>query len=679
MPEIKGQTFDRAISITLEAARGEGAERVYPASLSSTQPVKRFFGVEVLSHDDGAVNMERAGRGLPLLFNHDMDAPIGRVGDIRVDGDKLRGVLRFSPNSERGPRVQADVDAGFLGDVSIRYSIDEYQTVADERGNDTITVTRWTPLEASIVTVPADSSVGIGRSIKETIDMTTETTGTKPEQSGDGTVNVVAFQQARATAAAEGERAGAERERARVADIEAVFAPFAARGADVAALKTECIRIGSSADQSRAALLSMIAGTPGATPSGTRQHADDEGAGSGRRDVRIEAGATEREKALGGMERALILKSDAMLATTHDARRTAEKELAGNEFARLSLADMAREWCVLHGLSVRGKNSHDIVRLALGEGRRAVGLGTVDFPGLMANVASKSLLAGWEEAQTTWRQWCRVGSVPDFKRANRTGLSGADLLDKVPENMEYKRGDLSDRTEYMTAYTFGKLFAFTRQAIINDDLQALSATPRKLGRAADLTVNKEVVDLLCSASGVGPTLNQDSTALFHANHNNYTATSGAPSVANIEVGRNALARQTDPNNGMPLNIQPKYLLVPSALVTTAKVLVASEKDPLGTASATGGATTPNPFYNALTVIGEPYLDDSSHTNGTVAWYLLGDQNMHDTMEVGFVQGASAPYLESRDGWTVDGVEYKVRLDFGVSALDYRAMYRKKGA
>jgi hypothetical protein len=304
----------------------------------------------------------------------------------------------------------------------------------------------------------------------------------------------------------------------------------------------------------------------------------------------------------------------------------------------------------------------------------------VDFPGILANVASKSLLAGWEEAQTTWRQWTRVGSVPDFKRANRTGLSGADLLDQVPENMEYKRGDMTDRTEYMTAYTYGKLFAFTRQAIINDDLQALSAAPRKLGRAADLTVNKTVIDSLCSAAGVGPTLNQDSTALFHTNHNNYVTSGAGPSVATLDVGRKNMARQTDPNNSMPLNIKPKYLMVPAALETVAKVLIASEKDPIGTfvGSPSAGATTPNPFYNALTVIGEPYLDDSSHTKGTTGWYLMADQNMHDTYEVAFVNGQSSPYLESRDGWNIDGTEWKVRLDFGVTCLDYRGLFRNDG-
>jgi len=668
----RGQFAERLLTLTVA---GEGAERVFSASLSSEAVVRQPFGRERLKHSKAAINLARAARGLPLLFNHDRDRLLGRVDNVHLSEDgMLRGTLTFSPHNEDAKRFAAEVADGFIGDISIGYSIEDGKVVRDADGIETVEVTRWTPKEASLCTMGADQMVGVGRSEKE-INMTTDTTGTEPEKGGDGNVNVVAFQEARRAAQAAGETTGAQKERERIAAIEDLFGKFAQRGEDVSALKAECISAGSTPEQAQRSLLSLLAATPGATASGTRKVADDEGAASFRRNARTEAnGATDAEKFAIGAERAILLRAGVL--TGEDAK----KERGSNELGGLTLAELAREWCAVRGINMRGRSTNDLVRYVLGEARRdAVGLGTVDFPGILANVASKSLLAGWEEAQTTWRQWCRVGSVPDFKRANRTGLSGADLLDKVPENMEYKRGDMTDRTEYMTAYTFGKLFAFTRQAIINDDLQALSAAPRKLGRAADLTVNKEVVDLLCSASGVGPTLNQDATALFHANHNNYTATSGAPSVATLEVGRAAMARQTDPNNSMPLNIQPKYLFVPSALVTTAKVLVASEKDPLGTASATGGATTPNPFYNALTVIGEPYLDDTSHTNGTVAWYLFGDQNAHDTMEVAFVNGQSAPYLESRDGWNIDGTEWKVRLDFGVSALDFRAMYRKKGA
>lgn len=668
MTDIRGQVVERVLSI--EAGRGEGAERSYPAALSSEQPVRQGFGWEVLSHDKSAVNMARAVRGLPLLFNHKNDDHLGRVADIRLDGDKLRGALRFSPNNERARQVQADVDGGFLGDVSIRYSIDEYEHTKVD-GNDAIRVTKWTPMEVSVVTVPADSSVGIGRSQQEGTSMTTENTGATPDK-GDGSVAVVDFLEARRSAEREGAESGAKRERERIAEIDKVFSPFAARGGDYAALKDECIRKGSTVDQARASLLALVAGTPEATPTAVAGQPPQPDRPSA---PFVQAGRDAGEKLVEGLQRAIELRAGMIVGDE------AKREVASNEFTSMSLPDMIRTWGARNGIRVNFPTASQMIGHVLTEGRRAIppGMTTTDFAGIVANVAGKSLLAGWEEAMTTWRQWVRIGTVNDFRRVNRTGLSGADLLSAVVEGAEYTHGDMADRTEYLTAGAYGKKFAITRAALLADDVGAFSAIPRKMGRAADLTVNKTVIDLLCSASGVGPTLNQDSTALFDAaTHVNYVTSGAAPSVATLDVGRKQMARQTDPNNGMPLNIKPKYLMVPSALETTAKVLIASEKDPLGTTNATGGATTPNIFYNALTVISEPYLDDSSHTKGTTAWYLMADQNMHDTFEVAFVGGQSTPYLESRDGWDVDGIEYKVRIEFGVSALDFRGMFRNDG-
>jgi HK97 family phage prohead protease len=678
--DIRGE-YDRTFTLERAVSPGARAEEgdTWHASLSSETPVERWFGTEILRHTQSAVNMERAGRGLALLFNHNVDEPIGRVSDIRLDGTKLRGALKFSPNSEKGPRIAADVAAGFLGDVSIRYSIDEFETRTDEHGHDTITVTRWTPLEASIVTVPADATVGVGRSHtpREETQVTTNSTAEGGAGNDGGSVNVVKFKEARDQAKREGASAGAAQERERIGAIDALFDMFAGKGPDVSALRAECIRSGSTVDQARESLLALLAQEP-TGPATTRTQPDDEGRTSATRQTSVTAnGATEGEKLTTGIARAIEVR--AKLITGAEAAQ----ERQGNEFAGMTLAEMARAYAEKRGLRIAGLSRREVIGAVFREGQRdGLGMPTASFTGILANVANKSLLAGWEEAPTTWRTLWRIGSLNDFKRTNRTGLSGMDLLDVVVENGEYTHGDASDRTEYITAAKYGKLFAISREAIINDDLGAFTTVPRKMGRAADLTVNKIAIDLLCSQSGTGPTLNQDSLALFHATHANYTTTSGGPpTVARLEVGRAAMAIQTDPNNGMPLNIKPRFLFVPSALETVSKVLVASEKDPIGTLVGTpvAGATSPNPFWNALTVVSDPYLDNTAHTAGTVAWYLLGDPNMFDTMEIAFVDGQQSPFMESRDGWTVDGVEYKVRTEFGVAALDFRAMYRNDGA
>jgi hypothetical protein len=151
----------------------------------------------------------------------------------------------------------------------------------------------------------------------------------------------------------------------------------------------------------------------------------------------------------------------------------------------------------------------------------------------------------------------------------------------------------------------------------------------------------------------------DSVALFAAAHNNYDATSGAPSVSTLEVGRQRMRVQ---KAGVRyLNIAAKYLVVPPAYETTAKVLAASEAIP--------GQS------RALEVVVAPQLLDG--TNGDVAWYLLADPEVYDVLDVGFV--SPEPELVTTEKWSVDGKSSKIAISFGVCALNHLGMYRKRNA
>jgi HK97 family phage prohead protease len=658
----------------------------YQASLSSELPVERWFGVEVLRHDDKAVDMARAARGLPLLFNHNTNEPIGRVQNIRIERGRMVGEFQFSPNSEQAKRIKADVDGGFLGDVSIAYSIDKYETTTDDRDMDTVTVTRWTPLEASIVTVPADHTVGVGRSRHsggvakpQENTMADDNTPVQGQEGGAPSVDVAKVRSSVQAASVKGAKAAVAGERERIRGIRDLFTLTRFKGESFDALRDQCIDDGLSVDGARQALLELIeAEAPPQTATVRSQPDDVNGdrpavrqAGGFQRAPLVQAGASASEKVAEGIQRAIELRAGLLKP------EEAAKERA-SQFRGLTLIELGREWAQANNLRVAGLDKMGLAGFLFTQGRRDVaGLGGVDFTGIIANVASKSLFAGWDEAPTTWQTWCRTGSLPDFKRANRTGLSGVDLLTEIGENGEITYGKATDRTEYIQLKTYAKAFKLTRQVIVNDDLGAFSAMPRKMGQAAARTLNKTVYDLLTTASGVGPTLNQTGRALFNTTDANYDASSGAIAVSTLDTARSKMRRQKDPNNSQPLNITPKYLLVPAALEYTAQSVIKSVVDPLGTASATGGATTPNPFFNALEVVCEPTLDDAS--NGATAWYVIGDQNMFDTFEVAFLDGNQTPVMEQQDDWSVDGTSFKVRHDWGVSALDFRAMYRKRGA
>jgi len=132
--------------------------RTVEATLSSTFPVKRYDGEEVLSHDAGAVDLSR--EPLPLLCSHnDRMLPVGVVEGLKVAGDKLRGTLRFSRSADA---IWADIEDGILRNLSIGYIVKNRQKTKSG-----YLVTQWQPYECSLVAAPADPTVGIGRNFKQ--------------------------------------------------------------------------------------------------------------------------------------------------------------------------------------------------------------------------------------------------------------------------------------------------------------------------------------------------------------------------------------------------------------------------------------------------------------------------------------------------------------------------------
>ncbi|MCH9836276.1 phage major capsid protein [bacterium] len=136
-------------------------ERVMEFPFSSEYPVERYFGKEVLSHEMDAAILDRLNDGAPLLFNHDPDRVLGVVERAWVDGKKKRGYakVRFS-RSKAAQEILDDVRDGILRGVSFGYQIDDMQ----ERDGSMV-ATRWSPYEISVVSIPADPTVGVGRSL----------------------------------------------------------------------------------------------------------------------------------------------------------------------------------------------------------------------------------------------------------------------------------------------------------------------------------------------------------------------------------------------------------------------------------------------------------------------------------------------------------------------------------
>jgi HK97 family phage major capsid protein len=139
---------------------------VFEMSFSSETPVPRWFGEEILDHSAACVDMTRAGTGLSYLVDHDTGDQVGIIENMRVEGKKLRGDVRFS-RSQRGQDIKRDVQDGIRPFTSVGYRVMEMVLEKEQKDDNgtqrTYRVTKWMPMEGSTVAVPADQSVGAGR------------------------------------------------------------------------------------------------------------------------------------------------------------------------------------------------------------------------------------------------------------------------------------------------------------------------------------------------------------------------------------------------------------------------------------------------------------------------------------------------------------------------------------
>ena len=176
----------RTFEIELQT-RDEKA-RTVEASISSEYPVETYDGKEILVHTAEAVDLSRAP--LPLIDSHDTSRlPVGVVDQVRLVGRKLRGLLRFG-ESEKAREIWEDVRAGIVKSLSIGY---RYLAPVEWTDNENFMVTRWQPYEVSLVAVPADPTVGIGRSYRRDIKMTDKANKTELELERDRVREIQAY------------------------------------------------------------------------------------------------------------------------------------------------------------------------------------------------------------------------------------------------------------------------------------------------------------------------------------------------------------------------------------------------------------------------------------------------------------------------------------------------------
>ena len=148
----------------------EDKERTFLLSFSSEEPYNRWFGPEILDHSEDAVDLTRLNEIGVLLYNHDRNAVIGKIERAWIEGDRGKAEVTFD-SDEDSERIFKKVQSGTLKGVSVGYLVDSWEEVmpnkqsADGKYTGPCSIARkWAPYEVSIVSVPADPTVGVGRS-----------------------------------------------------------------------------------------------------------------------------------------------------------------------------------------------------------------------------------------------------------------------------------------------------------------------------------------------------------------------------------------------------------------------------------------------------------------------------------------------------------------------------------
>jgi hypothetical protein len=286
------------------------------------------------------------------------------------------------------------------------------------------------------------------------------------------------------------------------------------------------------------------------------------------------------------------------------------------------------------------------------------------FAGVLSATVNKSMSTAYRAAQTTYERWTSRGSNPDFKGATHYQISEAGALVQMTQSGEFKFDEMQDQGVNKAIATFGRSFGLTRQALINDDLGMLTRVPEAYVRAAKRGINALVYQMLCT----NPVIFDGNQLFDAANHNNFTAQAAAISVAAVGAGRTAMRRQTNLRGLETLNIGPRFLIVPASIETVAQQFVSPALVPTA-------QNVINPFVGTLEVVADAEIDGYDLND----WYLAADPGDIDTIEVTYLNGSDMPKLESQVAFDYLGMRWRIYIDYGVTILDYRGLYKQTGA
>ncbi|MBL7214968.1 MAG: HK97 family phage prohead protease [Phycisphaerae bacterium] len=609
-------------------------------------------------------------RQVPMLDTHDrrsVQSQLGSTRDLKTENDQLIGRNYFA-DTPRSRDAFNLIKEGHLQDNSIGYQI--LESVIIERGKSAQVVgkdfqaspernlrvvTKWIVKENSVCPIGADA---LAKNRKDKI-MPLKNSTSEP----DKTTNTTRSEQ-------DILKQGAEIERKRAVEIRKTGAGLNVSndviqraiddGTSIDEFKTVCL------DEVRKNNQNDVTSMPGSIVVG-----DDLNVRS------LPYAIVDAILCRAGVQ---LYKEDNQGNIITDSNKPVvrEKHSRTHQFMGRRIPDIARMLLIQAGHSEAiDFNDRRAVQKAIEIGQRSgPTISTITLSTILSNAMGKSLLASYVELQPQWQKFATKKFTPNFKEVTRARLGELDNLETVGEGGEYKYAVIGESKEVYRLRKTGCIFGISWESLINDDLSGFSQIPQKLSAAA-----RRMEDSVVFAALISSDTMDDGVVLFHtASHGNLAGSGAVISIDTLNAGKLAFRMQRGTNDGDSvgyLNLIPKVLIVPAALEGHATQLLDSEKiqnSIAGTTDAEEITFTTNPWFKKLELCVHPILDGTSAT----AWYLSTGPGGNG-IEICFLDGAAAPYLEREESFEIDAIRWKVRHVVASKAIDYKQLYKNAGA
>lgn len=665
----------------LEAAEGENKLRRFSMTAYTGAAMNVGFGAPVVVDIQG---VSTARQDIPILKGHDHDQIVGHTAEVTTSPQRIRAAGLVSGVGDAAGEVVALAGNGFPwqasigGDVLAREYVDkgEKVTVNGRSFSGPLIVVRKFQLnEISFVSLGADGSTSASVAAKATdskeqnmnpfdtwlaslgfsADHMTEAQlkamrsqfdaieaakkpETKPEVKADKSATEDAINEVRAAASKEAKR---------LAKINSIFAGKTFEGVDE--MKAKAIDEGWESD--KAELECLRASRPAAPA------------------IHIGTGSL---KALAGNENVIEAA-----VCQHGRLENIEKQY--DDKTMQAAHDAFRGQLGLHDLLLHAARSNGYTGVSVKADPRGVlkaAFSTLSLPGILGNVANKFLLAGFNSVESTWRDISAIRSVSDFKTITSYRMTDGFIYEEIGKGGSIPHGETSEESYTNAAKTYGKMYSITRTDIINDDLDALTAVPTRIGNGAAKKLNL-----------VFWTEFLDNSTFFTDDHgtpdnDNYDdGTDSALGVDSLTAAELLFMNLVQPD-GTPMAVMPRILLVPNALYVTATRLMNSVILDSTAALTSGGVEfgTSNPHAGKFKVLRSAYLSNTTLTGYSVTkWYLLASPSEVPVIETCFLNGNQSPTVESADAdFNTLGIQMRGYHDFGVAKQDYRGGVGMKG-